>query len=94
MAEAFGVAGHGFVPMEGGWQLGVQTEALSDGLVSIFVPGTAWKSASSERDKSAPGFVIAFLPRSGLFFGFGVTSGAPSISWSVSPNGYTKKWDR
>ena len=27
-----------FVPMEGGWQLGVQTEALSDGLVSIFVP--------------------------------------------------------
>jgi hypothetical protein len=41
MAEAFGVAGHGFVPMEGGWQLGVQTEALSDGLVSIFVPGTA-----------------------------------------------------
>ena len=28
-----------FVPMEGGWQLGVQTEALTDGLVSIFVPG-------------------------------------------------------
>jgi uncharacterized membrane protein len=28
-----------FVPMEGGWQLGVQTEALSEGLVSIFVPG-------------------------------------------------------
>jgi uncharacterized membrane protein len=28
-----------FVPMEGGWQLGVQTEVLSDGLVSIFVPG-------------------------------------------------------
>ena len=28
-----------FVPMEGGWQLGVQTEPLSDGLVSIFVPG-------------------------------------------------------
>ena len=28
-----------FVPMEGGWQLGVQTEALSDGLVSIFIPG-------------------------------------------------------
>ncbi len=28
-----------FVPMEGGWQLGVQTEALSGGLVSIFVPG-------------------------------------------------------
>jgi uncharacterized membrane protein len=28
-----------FVPMEGGWQLGVQTEALSSGLVSIFVPG-------------------------------------------------------
>jgi uncharacterized membrane protein len=27
------------VPMEGGWQLGVQTEALSDGLVSVFVPG-------------------------------------------------------
>ncbi len=27
-----------FVPMEGGWQLGVQTEALSEGLVSIFVP--------------------------------------------------------
>jgi uncharacterized membrane protein len=28
-----------FVPMEGGWQLGVQTEVLSNGLVSIFVPG-------------------------------------------------------
>jgi uncharacterized membrane protein len=28
-----------FVPMEGGWQLGVQTEAPSEGLVSIFVPG-------------------------------------------------------
>jgi uncharacterized membrane protein len=28
-----------FVPMEGGWQLGVQTEALNGGLVSIFVPG-------------------------------------------------------
>jgi uncharacterized membrane protein len=28
-----------FVPMEGGWQLGVQTGALSNGLVSIFVPG-------------------------------------------------------
>jgi uncharacterized membrane protein len=28
-----------FVPMEGGWQLGVQTEEVSDGLVSIFVPG-------------------------------------------------------
>ena len=28
-----------FVPMEGGWQLGVQTETLSEGLVSIFVPG-------------------------------------------------------
>ena len=28
-----------FVPMEGGWQLGVQTEALSDDLVSVFVPG-------------------------------------------------------
>jgi len=28
-----------FVPMEGGWQLGVQTEALSGGLVSVFVPG-------------------------------------------------------
>jgi uncharacterized membrane protein len=28
-----------FVPMEGGWQIGVQTEALSGGLVSIFVPG-------------------------------------------------------
>ena len=28
-----------FVPMEGGWQLGVQTETLSGGLVAIFVPG-------------------------------------------------------
>jgi uncharacterized membrane protein len=28
-----------FVPMEGGWQLGVQIEALSGGLVAIFVPG-------------------------------------------------------
>ncbi len=28
-----------FVPMEGEWQLGVQTETLSEGLVSIFVPG-------------------------------------------------------
>jgi uncharacterized membrane protein len=43
-ASALGVAEIGelpvvFVPMEGGWQLGVETEALSDGLVSIFVPG-------------------------------------------------------
>jgi uncharacterized membrane protein len=43
-ASALGVAGITelpvvFVPMEGGWQLGVQTEALSDGLVSIFIPG-------------------------------------------------------
>ena len=43
-ASALGVAEIGelpvvFVPMKGGWQLGVQTEALSDGLVSIFVPG-------------------------------------------------------
>ena len=43
-ASALGVAEIGelpvvLVPMEGGWQLGVQTEALSDGLVSIFVPG-------------------------------------------------------
>ena len=43
-ASALGVAEIGelpvvFVPMEGGWQFGVQTEALSDGLVSIFVPG-------------------------------------------------------
>ena len=43
-ASALGVAEIGelpvvFVPMEGGWQLGLQTEALSDGLVSIFVPG-------------------------------------------------------
>src|SRR5271157_4212828 len=28
-----------FVPMEGGWQIGVRTEALSDGLISVFVPG-------------------------------------------------------
>ena len=28
-----------FVPMEGGWQLGVKTEELGGGLVSIFVPG-------------------------------------------------------
>jgi uncharacterized membrane protein len=28
-----------FVPMEGGWQLGVQIEAMSDSMVSIFVPG-------------------------------------------------------
>ena len=28
-----------FVPMEGGWQLGVQIETLSGGLVAIFVPG-------------------------------------------------------
>jgi L-lactate dehydrogenase len=43
-ASALGVAEIGelpvvFVPMEGGWQLGVQTEALSNGFVSIFVPG-------------------------------------------------------
>ena len=29
-----------FMPMEVGWQLGVQTETLSDGLVSVFVPGS------------------------------------------------------
>ena len=45
-ASALGVAEIGeltvvFVPMEGGWQLGVQTEALSNGLVSIFVPERA-----------------------------------------------------
>ena len=28
-----------FAPMEGGWRLGVQTEALSGSLVSAFVPG-------------------------------------------------------
>ncbi len=28
-----------FVQMEGGWQLGVQTETMRNGLVSIFVPG-------------------------------------------------------
>ena len=43
-ASALGVAEMGelpvvFVPMEGGWQLGVQTDTLSNGLVSIFVPG-------------------------------------------------------
>jgi uncharacterized membrane protein len=43
-ASTLGVAEIGelpvvFVPMEGGWQLGVQTEALSNGLVSIVVPG-------------------------------------------------------
>ena len=43
-ASALGVAEIGelpvvFVPMEGGWQLGVQTETLSNGLVAIFVPG-------------------------------------------------------
>ncbi len=43
-ASALGVSEIGelpvvFVPMEGGWQLGVQTETLSNGLVSIFVPG-------------------------------------------------------
>jgi uncharacterized membrane protein len=43
-ASALGVAEIGelpvvFVPMEGGWQLGVQTEVLNNGLVSIFVPG-------------------------------------------------------
>ena len=43
-ASALGVTQIGelpvvFVPMEGGWQLGVQTEVVSDGLVSIFVPG-------------------------------------------------------
>ena len=43
-ASALGVAGVAelpvvLVPMEGGWQIGVQTETVSDGLVSIFVPG-------------------------------------------------------
>src|SRR5271166_1721249 len=28
-----------FVPMEGGWQLGVRTEALSNDLISVFIPG-------------------------------------------------------
>jgi hypothetical protein len=28
-----------FVAMEGGWQLGLQTEPLGEGLVPIFVPG-------------------------------------------------------
>jgi uncharacterized membrane protein len=43
-ASALGVAEIGelpvvFVPIEGGWQLGVQTATLSNGLVSIFIPG-------------------------------------------------------
>src|SRR5271157_4484599 len=43
-ASALGVAEIGelpvvFVPMEGGWQLGVQTEALSNDLISVFIPG-------------------------------------------------------
>ncbi len=43
-ASALGVAEIGelpvvFVPMEGGWQLGLQTEAVNNGLVAIFVPG-------------------------------------------------------
>ena len=28
-----------FVPMEGGWQFGVQTDTLGNGLVSVFIPG-------------------------------------------------------
>ena len=28
-----------FVAMEGGWQLGIRTETLGNGLVSVFVPG-------------------------------------------------------
>ncbi len=43
-ASALGVAEIGelpvvFVPMEGGWQLGVRTEALSNDLISVFIPG-------------------------------------------------------
>ena len=29
-----------FVPMEGGWRLGVQTDGLTNGLISVFVPGS------------------------------------------------------
>ena len=28
-----------FVPMEGGWQLGVRTEALGNDIISVFIPG-------------------------------------------------------
>lgn len=28
-----------FVPMEGGWQLGVQTDSLDNDLVAVFIPG-------------------------------------------------------
>ena len=46
-----------FVPMEGGRQLGVQTDALSNGPVSIFVPGartlTPGRSFSFRRAPSA-----------------------------------------
>ncbi len=43
-ASALGVAEIGelpvvFVPMEGGWQLGVRTEALNNDLISVFIPG-------------------------------------------------------
>ena len=43
-ASALGAAGNTdlhvvFVPMEGGWQLGLQTEPMADGLVPVFVPG-------------------------------------------------------
>lgn len=43
-ASALGVAEIGelpvvFVPMEGGWQLGVRTKALSNDLISVFIPG-------------------------------------------------------
>jgi uncharacterized membrane protein len=56
--------------MEGGWQIGVQTEALSDSMVSIFVPGAPNPHSGSvfffSRDtvRPASGDVARAHPRS------------------------------
>ena len=71
-----------FVPMEGGWQLGVQTEALSGGLVSCScparqtrIPGRSFSFRRTTFDlpasswslrSTASGDAARALPRSGL----------------------------
>ena len=56
-----------FVPMEGGWQLGLQTEPLGDGLVPIFVPGAPNPHSGQSFSFPRPSFALpasSWWPRS------------------------------
>ena len=92
-----------FVPMEGGWQLGVQTEALSNGLVSIFVPGAPnphsgsvfsfrWtmfdlRASSSPLGSTASGAAARARPRSTPIGQPGTCGDNGSLSRPSSPMG-------